>query len=182
MGRDFDKQRERGRVVELAVASWLMARGWRILPAYDFSGKADDKAPKLMAAPPAQSLVLPDLLTCRDGQSCWVEVKLKTRADLHRKTQTLETGISLRLFRHYQEVSVASGLDVHMMFAHEAENELRAAPLSWCVKTSRLYEGEKMGRGGMAFFPYLAMRRLAALDEILPPPVAPSPAWDGVPA
>jgi hypothetical protein len=165
MNAGFDFQRARSKVVEVAVAKWLMGRGWKILPAYDFSGAGDDKAPKLMAD--GESLVLPDLLGCRAGKSIWFEVKLKTSATLYRKTGTWETGISLRHFRHYQKVRDESGLPVWLVFAHQGENEVSAAPLEALESCLRVYSGNLMGRGGMAFFPYAALRRLATLADVV---------------
>ena len=77
---DFDMQRGRSKGIEEAVARWCMRRGGKVLPVYDYSGLADDKAPKLQALPASLSRVLPDLLVFRGRHRFWVEIKLKTRA------------------------------------------------------------------------------------------------------
>lgn len=145
-----------GEQFERALSTYLQARGWGVLPVYNFSGAEDDKAP-LMCGPAdpytgvvGAGLVLPDLLLARDGRSVFVEAKRKTRADFTRKTQRHETGISHRLYQHYEEVRCRTGLDVFLFFGHELEGEVR-----WCKLGDvppRVYDGQKMGRGGMVFW------------------------------
>lgn len=161
---------------EKAVAAWLMRRGWFIFPVYDFSGLGENKAPKLQAASPTQSLVTPDLFVSRGGTSKWVEVKWKTHAEpgiirsMARKCQpndALETGVSLRLWRHYEQVQSVSGCEVWITFVHEREREMRGAKLDELRKSLRIYDGQKMGRHGMAFFAWDDLVRLAPLDAVL---------------
>jgi len=164
----FEEQLAFARRYEKGVALWLMARGWRILPTYDFSGSDGDKAPRLLAENDDKSLVLPDLLACKGGNSRWVEVKYKDAADWTRTTQRFETGISLRLWRHYLMAKEASGLNVWIVFVHQREGEMRGAEVAALAEMPpRIYEGKKMGRGGMAFFPWNGLRLMATLDEIV---------------
>jgi hypothetical protein len=168
MRSDFEHKLALGRQAEKAVAAWLMGRGMRILPVYDYSGLDEGKAPKLTAAEEADSLVLPDLLSAKAGRSIWVEVKFKEHADFTYKTGRLETGISKRLWEHYQRVQAETGFPVWLVFAHLREDELRGAPISKLREKSRIYEGTKMGKNGMVFFDYRALRILAKLSEIAP--------------
>ena len=164
----FEQNLAFGREIEKAVASWLMGRGPRILPVYDYSGLSEGKAPKFTAAVQSDSLVLPDLLGAKEGKSSWFEVKFKDHADFTRKTQRLETGISKRLWEHYHKVQEQSGLPVWLIFAHRKENELRCASLASLIGTERVYGGSKMGHAGMVFFDYRALRYLARLSDIAP--------------
>jgi len=163
----FEEKLAMGREYELLVAGWLKRRGFLILPVYDYSGLGENKSPKLQAANDADSLVVPDLLIAQAQKGTkWVEVKFKARADFTRKTQRMETGIALRLWRHYHEVKAATGLPVWLMFCHAEEDEIRGAEIADLASAVRVYDGRKMGRGGMAFFPVEALRRLARLSAI----------------
>lgn len=87
----FQIQRERSKAYEIAVSRWLQAqRRYFVLPSYDYSGLADNKAPRLVRN--TEWLVLPDLLGWNEQIGAWFEVKLKERADLYRKTNTLGDG------------------------------------------------------------------------------------------
>jgi len=163
----FEDRLEHARRVEQDVAAWLMRRNWLVLPVYDYSGQQDDKAPKLQAARRRDSLVAPDLLAARGGAHLWFEVKWKAAATLHRKTDTLETGLNLRHWRDYVAIKRESGADVWIVFVHEAEAEIRAAEVSQLARSARIYDGAKMGRGGMVFFPYRQIKRLCSTRDVL---------------
>ena len=91
MSRDFEQAVARARVIEQAVAAWLMRRRCQILPVYDYSGLGKGKAPKLAGA--SRSLVTPDLLVAREGMTTWVEVKWKTSATLHKTSGSVDIGV-----------------------------------------------------------------------------------------
>jgi hypothetical protein len=166
----------RGRRAELAVSRWLQqTRGWHVLPAYDYAGQGERKAPRLEGLP--TSLVVPDLLAARQGVSAWFEVKLKTHADYTYLTGRQETGIALRLWNHYLEVQALTGLRVWLVFVHEDEDEVRAGDLAslavgTCLHgdglpTMRIYDGGKMGHSGMAFFCWECLIPMARTSELL---------------
>ena len=168
MRPSFEDQLAFGREIERAVGAWLMGRGQRILPVYDYSGLAEGKAPKFTAAAQSESLVLPDLLGAKDGQITWFEVKFKDRADFTRKTARLETGINKRLWEHYQRVEAVTGSPVWLIFAHRQEDELRGDAIAALKETARVYHGGKMGHAGMVFFDYRALKLLAKLSSVAP--------------
>lgn len=182
----FDQRPEtvRGRRAELAVSLWLQrTRGWHVLPAYDYAGQGEKKAPRLEGLP--QSLVVPDLLGAKDGMTAWFEVKLKTHADYTYMTGRRETGIALRLWNHYLEVQALTGLRVWLVFVHEEEDEIRTGDLvtlsiAACphgerlrlvgdrpFPTMRVYDGSKMGRSGMVFFCWDCLIPIARTSELL---------------
>ncbi len=162
----FDVQRERGAVAERAVARWLQTKGWRVLPVYDFSGKGDDKAPKLAAFSAEDSLVTPDLLIARRGLARWVEVKFKTAASYTFITGTRDTGISLRLWGQYGSVGRESGLGVFLCFAHETEDSVTLNSYRELMDMSpRLSRGPD--RGGSVLWPLAKLRRIASYREIV---------------
>jgi hypothetical protein len=72
----------------------------------------------------------------KDGARCWVEVKVKAEPTLHRKTGTLEHGISLRLYQAYQRVQEIIGApvwvvvgeqDSHLLLGQTANKVLAAS-------------------------------------------------------
>jgi len=163
----FASQRARAKVIEQAVSAWLQRRGGMVLPAYDYSGFQDDKAPRLLALLPQDSLVLPDLLTACHGRCVWVEVKLKASASFTRLTQRLETGLSRRLWNHYLAVEKTTGIPVWLFFVHEQEREMRGESQRTLLGLEpRFYVGNKMGWAGMVFVPWDEMRVLATWDEL----------------
>lgn len=158
MSSGFAAQLARAREWEVAASEWLRTRGWYTLPTYDYSA-GGDKAPKLMAPTGLPDLVIPDLLTMNTEGRRWLEVKFKTHADLHRTSGELVTGISRRLLGHYRSVQKVTGTTVYVVFIHEKEEEVRGGTLAELdAAYSHVYDGDRMGPGGMIFFKYHALR------------------------
>ena len=166
---EFEKQLAIGREVEMAVARWLMQRGHRVLPVYDYSGLNSGKAPKLQAISSADSLICPDLLIVKGGRTIWCEVKFKTHADFTRRTRQHETGIDLRLWNHYQQVADTSGSPVWLIFCHQCEDEIRCGSLDVLRSPNehRIYRGSKMSHSGMVFFRYDTLHYLERLSSVI---------------
>lgn len=168
---DFETKLAAARVWEERFAAWMRARGYWVLATYDFSGKGDSKAPKLLAPVGCSSLVLPDLQCFRAGSARWVECKYKERADEYRRGGYAVTGINLRHFRHYQKVQAATGVPASIAFMHRAEGEVRGATLAQLGEAGGLYShtyyGPGMCNGGMIFWHYLRLPIVARLDEIM---------------
>lgn len=156
-------QFKRGEEFERALSSYLQSRGWGVLPVYDYSG-AEDKAPAMHVGA-QDGLILPDLFVARAGVSHWCEAKRKTRADFTRVTQRLETGLPLRLYKHYGHVKERSGIDVWLFFGHEQEDAVRFTEID--ALKPRLYHGHGMSYGGMAFFAWDELRELCSLSQVL---------------
>lgn len=157
-----------GEVFERALSRWLQRQGWGILPVYNYSGADNNKPPllEIVDGPVVGAgLVLPDMLGARGGQSQWFEAKRKTHADYTRCTDRLETGFSLRLYRHYCEVEKRSGLPVWVFFGHEEEDEVRFGALTKLSK--RTYDGPRMGPSGMVFFGWDALTPLCTMSELM---------------
>lgn len=153
MKRSFDVERDRGKRAEIAVSGQYQREGRFVLPSYDYSGDGDNKAPILRCG--KEGLVIPDLLTfLPGGKREWVEVKLKDETTLHRNTQTIETGLSLRLLNHYRDVQRVTGIGVFVLFVHLDTREVVGATLDRLSDIGRAYTGNKMGWGGMWFAPY----------------------------
>jgi hypothetical protein len=169
----FERARAEARKWEQKAAAWLRRRGWHVLATYDFSGKDDDKAPKLLAPPGDPDLVLPDLQMFKENGSRWVEVKYKAKADDYRIGGYRVTGISRRLWGHYQRVEEITGADVFIVFLHGKENEIRGERVRQLRGlVSHTYSGPLMGRHGMIFFRFDELPNwgpLSLLEEESPP-------------
>jgi hypothetical protein len=159
----FAEKLERSRIYEVAFASWLQSRGWYTLAAYDYSGKADDKAPRLMCG--NTGLVTPDIFAVQLDKRAWFEVKLKSNADLYRKTNTLVTGLPLRHWQHYHDVKALTDMPVWIVFIHEAEETVVTAEID-DIATSHTYTGSSMDRGGTIFFIFEKLRPVTTLHDL----------------
>jgi hypothetical protein len=108
-------------------ARWLVAHGWRIMPAYDYNGIDGDKAPRLYG--PKGDLILPDLLCAKRGRAVWCEVKFKSSAFLAREIGQFVTGINEWHFQNYLRVSNETGLTCFIVLIHERENVVKCDSL-----------------------------------------------------
>lgn len=136
---------------EQVVKNLLIQNGWLIIPSYAYTGPGDDKAPRMEGM--NTYYIIPDLDICRLGTRRWIEVKTKTEATFTSITQRLEHGIPLRHYYHYFEVQNATGCPV-WLFVYELKTKaILYASLNALIYSVRKYEGGKMNRGGMAFFP-----------------------------
>jgi hypothetical protein len=167
MQPDFKAALAAARVWEARMATWLRSHGYLILPTYDYTGIGGDKAPRLEAERATDSLVLPDLLVAKGGRSFFVEVKVKARADWTRVSEQLETGLDGRLWSHYLRVEEATGLPVWLAFLHQKEGLVLCNSLAELRPLARSYDGGRMGRKEMVFFPFDELRRIANLDELI---------------
>lgn len=177
----FEQMLGWGGEAEKAVSRWLQARGWYVLPTYDYSGEDDNKAPKMEGF--KRSLVIPDLLAAQFAHgSCWLEVKRKTKADYTYTTGRHETGISLRLWNDYKAVAHETGIDASVIFVHEREDQIRAGRIArldggscdhgLCEQPIRR-ESNSPRMGRMVFFCWECLGYVAQTSEVLrnAPPV-----------
>lgn len=169
----FDEQLKRSNEFEVAYANLLTKQGYFVLPAYDYSGRAKDKAPRLMGN--GEYLVTPDLQVFCGGHGDWRELKLKTNAAFNRKYQHDVTGIEYRLWKQYRRVKIVTGLPVYLTFAHEKENVVCEAEIeqlekyfshahdNWKNKHYPSLKGlytDKPSAGTMIYFKFNALPRL----------------------
>lgn len=151
---------KRGRAGEQIAAKWLQHKGWFVVPSYDYSGQDGKKPPRLQGK--LAGFAIPDLDIAKDGNRLWVEVKLKGEASLHNNTNTLEHGISWRLFEHYQHVERITGTHVWLLVIEENTKLLLGNTLRG-LREPRRYTGTKMGPSGMAFWPRASFHEIATL-------------------
>lgn len=140
----------RGRAGEKNAVAMLQEYGAYVVPMYDFSGEEGDKAPRMAGL--ARWYVLPDLDASKGGRRAWVEVKRKGRASWTWTQRRYEHGISLRLYRQYLDVEQITGTDVWLMVLEDDSGDVLMQSLER-VGAPRIYPGDKMCKGGMAFWP-----------------------------
>ena len=142
---------QRGRTGERLVAELLQSRGWFVIPSYDYSGEDGDKPPRLQGL--REAFPVPDLDIARDGQRRWAEVKTKAAATYTRLTGRLEHGIPKRHYWAYKRVQEITGCEVWLFIYEEQTGDVLCARLDDLESVKREYNGQKMSRGGMVFFP-----------------------------
>lgn len=148
---DFECLLQRGRTAEELVADLFRQWGYYVIPSYEYSGRDDDKAPKLTGS--VRGYTLPDLDVSGNGRRFWVEVKLKTEPTWTRKLQRYEHGIPLRHYQDYLEVERITGCPVYLAIVEENTGLILIQRFRKLCESARIYDGVKMSRGGMAFFP-----------------------------
>lgn len=160
----FEEKLAESREYEIALSRWLQqARNFYVLPTYDYSGLAENKAPRMSGS--KHGLIVPDLLAAKDGRFVWFEVKLKTSAALYRKTNTWQTGIPLRHYHHYTELQLLTGALIWLVFIHREEQEVRFGELS-VLRVSQVDRRDVMSKGGMVFFAWHELSRLMSFSEL----------------
>lgn len=153
---------QRGRTGERLVAELLRSRGWYVIPSYDYSGEDGDKPPRLQGLRAA--FPVPDLDIAKDGQRRWAEVKTKAAASYTRITGRLEHGIPKRHYRAYKRVQEITGCEVWLFIYEEDTGEVLCAKLDDLDSVKREYDGSKMSRGGMVFYPRESFKVFAKLE------------------
>lgn len=159
---DFQELLERGRTAEELVADILRKHGYYVIPSYEYSGRDDDKAPKLTGYD--KHYTLPDLDVSGNGQRFWVEVKLKAEPTWTRKLQRYEHGIPLRHYQDYLQVERITGCPVYLAIVEEDTGLILFQSFRKLTECVRIYDGAKMSRGGMAFFPRDSFRILTRIS------------------
>jgi hypothetical protein len=152
-----------GRTAEESVARILQHRyGCHVVPVYDY--RAGDKAPKLQGA--GGGYVVPDLDVSKNGSRSWVEVKAKTNAGSPtRLTGQIEHGFSWRLFQHYLAVQQITGTPVYIIILETPTGDILYQSLDALDAIKRVYDGDKMDRGGTVFFPRSCFEFLCNIQE-----------------
>jgi len=161
--QSFAQRLQFGRSAEERVARVLQHRfGCHVVPAYDYS--SGDKAPKLQGA--VASYVVPDLDVSANGARSWVEVKAKNNAGSPtRLTGQIEHGFSWRLFQHYQAVQQITGTPVFIIILEVITGDILYQSLDALDAIKRVYDGDKMDRGGTVFFPRDRFVHLCNIQE-----------------
>jgi hypothetical protein len=138
-GRDFERE----------YARQLLLAGWSVMRCYELDG-GQDKAPMLEG--PYKGHRLPDLQVSGHGKSGWRELKEKTACNFTHSEGRYDHGIGLRCYRDYDAVQQISGLPVVLVIGEYSTGLILAQSLDK-LGLPRIYPGDKMDPGGMAFWP-----------------------------
>lgn len=129
--RTFDEAREYGYTAERLASELLMERAWGVNPTYEYSGAANDKAPKLRFL--HRSYVLPDLDCAKGGKRIWAEVKHYALAPVNRRLGCQVHGIKRRHRQHYLSIQKETGSPVFLLVAEDEASVLLSARLDRLV-------------------------------------------------
>jgi hypothetical protein len=153
----------RGRVIELAISHWLQSRGWFVIPSYDYAGDERNKPPRLKGL--EKQYAIPDLDVAKSGRRLWVEVKTRARPTFNKysRDQRLEHGFGRLMWLSYLQVRKITGTEVWVFVLEERDFCIIGNTLTK-LGDPRLYLGDKMDPGGMAFFPRDRFRLLGVLN------------------
>jgi hypothetical protein len=178
MGK-FEQTLAFGQVGESIISRWLQSRGAMVFPAYQIEQSAG-KGPQLFSA--SGNLVLPDMLAFKGDSIIWVEAKHKTCFAWYRKTQRWVTGIDLRHYQEYQEVSVKTGLPVWIMFWHpkslpdprdvehgcppECPSGLFGNSI-FALAENESNRSRRWGSSGMVYWAHENLKKIAGVNEVL---------------
>ena len=152
-----------GRTAEETIARILQHRyGCHVVPVYDYN--AGDKAPRLQGA--YDGYAVPDLDVSKNGARSWVEVKAKSNAGSPtRLTGQVEHGFSWRLFQQYRTVQQITGTPVFIIILETQTGDVLYQSLDHLDAVRRVYDGDKMDRGGTVFFPRYSFEFLCNAKE-----------------
>lgn len=162
---EFKKNLNLGQATERAVVICPPIRQFALTP---LTNIANGGAPRLIGPtgdPMASAIVTPDFMADRPGEHYGLEIKGKWRADETPVTGEREHGIGRRLLAAYLEWQRRLERKVLLIIDEGETGEILAASLdrlqqgeyldsrdNQIHRRPRLYFGDKMDRGGMAFF------------------------------
>ena len=172
----FYQNLKHGKIGEGLIANWLKSRGWHIQPVYE-KEMHTGKGPQIYTASNTQ-LIAPEMLVFNElGRFKWVEAKTKSAFSWNRVLGVWVTGIDLRHYKDYLEVSRLSTLPVCLMFLH-LDGEAKDTP-SGMVSPTGLYYGEitylskneshrsDKWANGMVYWGCDTLKKIADLHEVL---------------
>lgn len=170
--RWLDKpEAQRGREAELAVAKWLMRRGYHVVPSYDYAGLDHEKPPRLQGE--AKGYAIPDLDVAKDGDRRWVEVKWKAKPSPTYSSRLTGCkgivdahGIAKRLIDQYMTVQRITGTAVWVFVVEGHSGEWLCQKLD-TLRSGKEWSTRSAAMGDMVFWPRAAFRLLGAVGRAL---------------
>jgi len=135
----FEVQLKVGKTGESILAKWFINKGFNILPIYEKIVN-EFKGPTLFTAD-KKELICPDMLVFKKEIYFWVEVKYKTAFTWHRNSKQWVTGIDIKHYEHYLELSkLTPKWPICIMFLQE-DGKAKDTPIG-LISPNGLYGGE----------------------------------------
>jgi len=129
----FQQKLKVGAAGESVVSAWLQEQGYFVQPAYEKIGIGTFKGPRTFG--PDREYVSPDLfcLIKQEGTAhgMYAEVKAKRHFTYYGKKDRFETGIDVRLFDDYLEISKQVALPVYLLFLHWTNDARPMDVMKW---------------------------------------------------
>lgn len=186
--KTFQQSLAFGEIGENKIATWLRKQGNHLIPIYK---KANDqfKGPRLLTyvdknTGKSKELIVPDFLCIRNSQASFIEAKHKTNFAWNRRNQTWVTGIDLKLYANYKEVSSCTGWPVWLLFLHSSStpssNDLKYGCPSVCphglfgqeltfLGERELERSYRHGNSGMVYWSYEVLELVPDAKELVSP-------------
>lgn len=163
-----------GKVGESAIAQWMRARGWYVLPIYE-KELGQGKGPQLYT--PETQLIGTDMLAFRGGKTLWIEAKHKSAFTWHRNTARWTTGIDLRHYADYCRIDDETPWPVWLLFLHR-DGRAKDTPPDMVSPTGlfggtldylRKHENHRSDKWakGMVYWAVKRLRLIARLEDVL---------------
>lgn len=147
-----------GKAGESAIAKWLIAKGYDVLPVYETIIETG-KGPQLFTL--KGSYIAPDLLAFNATKVLWIEAKHKMAFSWHRISCQWVTGIDLRHYNEYCIINDRGPWPVMLLFLHEggqAKDSPASSPrglfgnyLSY-LREHESHRHQNWGRTGMVYW------------------------------
>lgn len=154
----FNDALEIGKIGESEVAKYLKSRGHHILPIYEIKG-GEFEGPVLYAAD-GRKITAPDMVCINEKGIKLIEVKAKNAWTKNNNLGVWNTGIDLKLLRHYNEMEKLTGWPVWIFFLQKGGQAKDSPPdsppglyiglLSELLKVGRFHKNG--GKNGMIYW------------------------------
>lgn len=174
MQDNFEKFLTTGLTGETAIAKWLRSRGKFIIPVYE---KLIDngKGPRLFT--PYGLLIAPDMLVLGNDNIFWVEAKYKSGFAWYRKTRKFVTGVDLKHYLEYIQVSEQLPYPLWIMFLQRGESTkdcptnttpsgLYGGEISY-LRTCESHRSDRWGSSGMVYWDIDSLKFIAPYEDVV---------------
>lgn len=171
----FEASLQFGKVGESAIARWMRARGWYVLPIYE-KELGEGKGPQLYT--PDTALIGTDMLVFRGDKTLWIEAKHKSAFTWHRITGRWTTGIDMRHYDHYCRIDDETPWPVWLLFLHRDGRAKDTPPgkvsptglfghtLAY-LRKNKNHQHKNGGKAGMVYWAKEQLKPLADLKDVL---------------
>ena len=169
----FEQSYNFGKIAESLIAVYFKNKGYAVLPIYEKEIN-EGKGPALYF--PDAEIIGTDMMVFNKNKIFWIEAKHKTAFTWHRITSRWCTGIDIKHYEHYQEISKRTEWPVWIMFYHEggqAKDSPADSPsgmfgneINYLIKNEN-HRHNGWGKYGMVYWAIDKLKLIATKEEIL---------------